>query len=173
MTASRRATAGFSLVELLIVGGVIFVLVNGVTLVLAQSGKQVWERAESGVTTVSDAQRALDRITEDLQNARQANLSCQTAVSATCITPPCLVFDLADGSGRVTYQLSVIGQVLRTLDQGQPQVVGSGLTDFTPTCLPNSLVKLDVTAEATARTGTQQYTLATRPMTSTVFVQNP
>ena len=173
--AARRhaVSEGFSLVELMVVGTVVFLLLGGVTLVLAQSGKQVWQQAESQIVTVSDAQRALDRMSEDLRNGRQANLACQTAAAGACITPPCLAFDLADGGGRLTYQLSVIGQLLRTVNTGQPQVVASGLSRFTPSCRLNGLVQLEVTAEVTYQQGETTYTLARRPMTSNVFVQNP
>jgi hypothetical protein len=146
---------------------------GGMSLVLAQSGKDVWQRSESEIVTISDAQRALDRMGEDLRAARQANMTCATAAGGVCITAPCLQFDLADGSGRITYQLSVIGQLLRTVDDGNPAVVASGLTDFTPSCQLNGLVKLEVTAEASQVHAGATHTYSTRPMTSNVFVQNP
>lgn len=175
MTArGLMSNKGFSFVELLIVGSIVFVLMGGVSLVLAQTGKNVWERAGSEIVTVADAQRALDRMTEDLRNGRQTNLSCPTAAAGDCTSPPCLVFDLADGSDTLTYQLNGFEQITRTFEStGSPVVVAGGITDFTPTCQINSLVRLEVTAEATASDGRSAETLSTRPLVSNVFVQNP
>jgi hypothetical protein len=163
---------GFTIVELLIVGGVVFILLGGMTLVLSESGRRLWIQSDAEIVTLSDAQRALMRINEDLRNARQANLSCTTAATATCTTPPCLEFDPAGGGGRLTYQRTAGGLLTRSVG-GATQTVGSGLSGFLPTCQANGLVKLLVAAQVTGTDGGVPYIVSNRVLLSQVHVQNP
>ena len=55
-----RRTTGFTFIELLMVGSVVFVLLGGIMLVLSEVGAQVWNRTEVQQVSLDDAQRALD-----------------------------------------------------------------------------------------------------------------
>src|SRR6185295_4422718 len=112
------------------------------------------------------------RVEEDLRGARQANLACTAAVSASCLTPPCLQFDPVGGGARVTYQRTAAGRLTRTPEAGAAQVVASGLSEFLPICQPNGLVKLRVTAQLSDVSSGTPYVLSRRAMQSQAHVQN-
>ena len=147
------------MVELLIVASVVFVLIGGITLTLSQAGKQVWVRTDGAFVSLSDAQRALDRVSEDLRQASQANLVCAAGQ---------LDFDLIGGD-HITYALNTNTGLLTRTDAAAPKVVADGIATFTPSCQSGSgLVRLHVLAQKTTPSGTWN-----QPLDSQVFVQNP
>jgi hypothetical protein len=148
------------MVELLVVGIVVLALLSGMALVLAESGKLVWVRADGQITTITDAQRALDRVSEDLRRGKQANLTCVNNQ---------LAFDLADGSGRVTYARTQAGTLTRAVGVATASAVAGGLVNFSVPSCAGGLVKLEVTAQMNLPGGgTSAQTLA-----SQVWVQSP
>ena len=147
------------MVELLIVASVVFVLVSGITLTLSQAGQQVWVRMDGALVSLSDAQRALDRVSEDLRQASQANLVCAAGQ---------LDFDLI-GGGHITYILDANTKRLTRDDATLAKVVADGIASFTPTCQAGSgLVRLHLLAQRTTPAGSWN-----QPLDSQVFVQNP
>ena len=157
--ARPAGASGFTLVELLMVGTIAFVLVAGLTLVFARLGGQVWSRTEGSLTSLSDAQRALDRVSEDLRKASQANLVC---------APGQLDFDLPDGGPHITYTLDAdTGHLMRD-DAITPKVVASGIVSFVPTCQAGGLVQLHLMAQSPTSFGA-----LSQPLDSQIWVQNP
>ena len=158
-----RRTAGFTFLELLIVGSVVFVLMGGIMLAFSRVGAQVWNRTEVRQVSLSDAQRALDRMSEDLRQASQTGLAC--AVDTLTLTPA------VGGGGQIQYSRAANGQLSR-LQGGVTVVVGSGLTAFTPTCSAAGnagLTRLALTAQATGPKGL----VSAQTLSTHVWVQSP
>jgi len=146
---------GLTFTEVLF-AGFIFVLIAGVSLALVQSGDQVWRRIEARLATLTQAQIALDRVSEGLRSARQDGLTC---------SPTTLTFTPTSGPEPVTYQLN--GTDLVRDVGGIPQVIAAGVQAFTPTCAPGGpVVQLRLMVQANVWQD---------PMTlnAQVWVQNP
>ena len=156
---SHRAAGGFTFVELLIVGLIVVVVVGGMCLALTTSGVRVWALSDSKVTAVGEAQRALDRIAQDLHQAKQANLTCAGGQ---------LSFDPVDNSGRVTYSLNGTARTLVRQQGTTSQIMGAQLSNFQiPTCA-GGLVRLLLTTQVTTAYGSVPKTFM-----SQVWVQSP
>ena len=172
-TNTRRTeacgSAGFTLVELIIVGSVVFILVGGISMVLAETGRQVWNRTDSRIVSLQGAQRALDRMSEDLREASRS-----TVVAGANCAADRLGFTIdRDGSGpiapvAVLYTRAGDGTLSRDQD-GAAQVVAARLTGFTPTCGANGLIRLEVTAQYARLDGI----VSTDTLSSQVWVQSP
>ena len=149
------------MVEMLIVGLIVALVVGGMTTALANSGSQIWLRTDVAMSSLSSAQRALDRISEDLhRRATQASLACSTDQ---------ITFDPVGGGGPVAYVRTALGDLIRA-EGALNDVMTTGLDAFAPACAAGSpLVRLLVTARVTAMSGIS----AQRQMQSQVWVQNP
>ncbi len=152
---------GFTLVELLM-AAVILCLIGGMVFVIAQTGNQLWGSTDRRLASLTDAQRVLDRLTEDLRRAKRASLVAPCAAPLTFST-------VADQV--ITYNLEGDTLVRQEQTGAQPttsRVIGVGLSTFSVSCDPNGLVRLALTIQA------QRFTDASRQtLTSQVFVQNP
>jgi hypothetical protein len=146
------------MVEILIVGAVTALVVAGLLAGVTDSGNRLWVRTDSQVATLTAAQRAMDRLSEDLGRARQAGLACGQDL---------LAFDPVGGGARVTYTRDPAGNLVRTPAGGAAQVVGAQLDRFLPICQAG-LVRLELVARVLSRYGP-----ATQTLHSQVWVQNP
>ena len=164
---SRGGRAGFTLVEISVVAVIVALVFGGTMFVVAQSGKQVWERTDARMATLNQVQIAVNRVSDDLHNASQANLACVAGATATCTTPPCLEFTPAGALPRVTYQRTGAGNLTRT-QNGATQTVAANLVTFLPSCGGGGLVRLHVSAQMA---GTSGYPM--QSIDSQVWAQSP
>lgn len=158
---------GFTLVELLVVGVVVFGLIGGITLVLAQSGNRIWGRTEAELTNMTNARTALSRIGQDVRLASQA---CFAVCGADALSLARKSDDVCDEATRVTFTRDAGTRQLRRTPAGQAaQVMAGGLTGFAPICQPNGLIRIQVTVDGPAgRSQAAPYALE-----SQIFAQNP
>ena len=155
---------GMSLVEVLAVS-LIVALVGGVTLVLIQTGRRVWGSTEMKVTSLTQAQIALNRLTEDLRQACRATLSCAAGQVVFKRAPTC---DAADP--QITYAYNQAERTLtRQIDANPAATVASAVETFAPVCLPDGTVRVTLTAQTT------MMDIPTVPqwLESKVLVRNP
>ena len=153
---------GMTFVELLIVGLIVALVINGMAFALATSGKNVWLRTDSRMTSLSAAQRALNRLSEDLHRASQATLNCSTANTVT--------FTPVGAADPVTYTLNSANNTLTRTDTLGTQVVAGYIRAFAPACQPNNpLVQLQLTA----RVPMVQNTFLDQPLATQVRVVSP
>lgn len=152
-----RNCRGMTLTELLFTG-LIFALIGGVAFAFTQAGDQLWLRTDARLANLTEAQRAVNLLTEDLRQARQAGLTCGPG-SKVAFTP-------VAGGDAVTYQLSG-SQLLKQVGTNPPRVIASGLTAFTPSCsLSGGVVQLRLAAQVNGGDGSAT-------LHSQVWVQNP
>ena len=153
---TRHPSSGFTLTEVM-VASLLSLLLGWVMLVLSFAGNQMRVRMDAQLTTLTEAQRALNRVSEDLRQARQSGLACGPGST--------LAFTSVIGPA-VTYQLNGNTLVKRE-GGGGPQVIASGVTAFTPTCAAGGqAVQVSLTARAN-----QWYAPLT--LSSQVWVRNP
>lgn len=145
--AKRR---GFTIVELLIVTGVLG-LIGLMLMTLSVTGPRVAAQSSALLGSITDAQRALDRLREDLKRASAATLNCAPTA------PDELVF--SQESAVIAYNHD--GSLLRR----NGAVVASGITAFQPACFPDGRVTLEVEVRVNNN--------MTRTLTSQVWVRNP
>jgi hypothetical protein len=158
-TPERKAPGGFTLVEMLVVGLVTVSVLGGMVLALADSGKRMWTMTDTRVATLTAAQIALDRLTEDLRVAHQANLGCGSDQ---------LAFNPVGGGLRTTYSRDPVTRLLtRAQGGGNPQIIAADIEAFSPTCQAG-LVKLQLTARVNSPQGP-----STQTLNSQVWIQNP
>jgi len=152
---------GFTAVELLIVSGIAFGLWGGLALMTTDAGSRVWSRTDSQMATMSAAQRALNRLTEDL---RAASL----AAPVTCL-PGDITFTRSSDGAAMRYQFNAATGNLTRTEGGVPRVVAGNLTALTfPTCA-NGLVRIALTT----RVAPANRTPATYTLDSQVRIRNP
>jgi len=159
--AKKRGVPAFTLVEVM-VASVIASMVGGAALLLAQTGRQVWGLTDARLASLTDAQRAIDRVSEDLRNACQATLASAEAQLAFRQAPDC-----EDEDPTITYRYAA-GRLTRQVDEEAPVTVASGLSAFSAAHLGNGLVRLRVTAQSNTQAGN-----ATQTVETGVWVQNP
>lgn len=165
---TRHGEAGFTFVETLFVGVVVFVLLSGVTLVFMDTGARVWATTETQLVTLESAKRALHRLSAELREASRTNLSCNVGGVDVAFDP---IPAQAEGVAppRVSYWRDTNTGSLMRQDQGaDPTVAVAGLTDFTVTCPAAELVRLEVTARFAT-----PHRAATQTLTSYVRLLNP
>ena len=153
-----RGSGGFTFVELLIVGLIVVLVVNGMAWALVSTGQNIWRRTDSEMTLLAAVQRALDRVSEDLYQASQATVTCPAGQ---------LTFVPAAGGTAITYSISG-GNLVRT-QNGTTQPMAGEITAFTPSCQANGLVRLELTAQVAMNSTTN----ITQVLSSQVRVQNP
>ena len=168
-TPPFRNRAGFTMVELLIVSGIAFSLWGGLALMTTDAGNRVWSRADTQMTTMSSAQLALNRLTEDL---RAASL----AAPVTCLPGDISFSQDPDGPGGAPpvpfrYQLNQATRTLTRTRAGVSQVMAGNLSalTFPPPGCTNGLVQVALTA----RVAPANRTPATYTLNSSVRIRNP
>ena len=147
---------GMTFVEVMVVAAMV-PLVIGASMVLAQQSQQAWTLTTRRLSTITDAQRALDRMVNELRMGSASSLICdddsiQVELNAQVIQ----------------YTLNAQNVLTRAVDGGTPLPVAGDLLAFSPTCRSDGLVDLRVTARVATTTGESMQTLD-----SWVFVQNP
>ena len=136
------------------------VLVNGVALLLTDTGQQMVARHDSQMTALTSAQMALDRLSQDLRQARQANIGC----SATQLS-----FDPVGGGQRITYDRDAATGTHTRTQGAASQTSATGISSLTFNCQTPGLIKVQLTASVTTpRGGT-----GTQVLTSQLQVPNP
>lgn len=153
-------SAGFTIMEILIAGTVVFVLLGGVMLVLANVSRQIWTRTEPRLVALTDAQRALDRVSEDLRQACLSTVSCPAGQLVFRRSPP------ACPGPPITYSLAGTN-LTRQVGTAAPVTIATGMTGFAPACA-SRLVNLSLTAQVTTPQGQ-----ATQTFNSNVWVRSP
>ena len=133
----RWGCAGFTLVEML-VATVVFALIGVGLMVMTTSGDRARVLTDTRLETLNIAQRAMNRLKEDLRAASQASVNntppnqCQTdALSFLHAMPP--------PQDRITYTRDATGTLTRTHTPGDgtpatPLTITTGLVALTPTC---------------------------------------
>ena len=162
-TPPVRQRAGFTYVEVL-VAATIMSLVAGVSMVLTESGRRMWLVTDAKLTSLQSGQIALNRLAEDLREASQTGLNC---------TASQLDFNLANPIIPVSYTLDLATKTLLRTVGGTPQAVAGGILGFTPTCMPNGLVRLDITAQTQAPQSQTPQPIRSRTMQYQIVVPNP
>ena len=150
-----RNRRGLMLTDLLFTG-LIFALISGGVFALTQAGDQLWLRMDARLASLTEAQRAVNLLAEDLRQARQNGLTCGPG-STVAFTP-------VAGGQSVTYQLSG-NQLVRQVGTNPPRVITTGLVAFAPTC-SGSVVRLSLTTQVSPWHGPIS-------LSSQVWVQNP
>lgn len=149
---------GFSFVEILMVG-VVLSLIIGAILTMASTSEQMWVRTDNQTEAMNITQRALDRLSQDLQSAALASLAICQADSIS--------FSQSGTGIPIAYNRTAANTLERTFNNGQPQVVAAGVTAFLPRC-QGELVNLSFTSNVTSTRGTFQQTLQAQ-----VRIHNP
>ncbi len=152
---------GLTLVELLATIPLILIVVLAIG-VLERTGRQFWVRTDSQMTLLTQSQRALDHLHEDLRQASRSCLACPgsdlwlaQADNGTCKTET-----------RIHYQRAN-DQLLRIPEGQAAELITPGATAFATTCT-NGLVEVSLTLQADARSGATIYRNESK-----IFVQNP
>ncbi|MEK7878371.1 MAG: prepilin-type N-terminal cleavage/methylation domain-containing protein [candidate division NC10 bacterium] len=169
-----RVRCGYTLVELLMVVVIMFVAVGGLVLVLNEAGRNTWLTTQAQGDSQTEAQRVIDRISEDVRNASRAQVRCAAAAPQLQIgldgAPTEIEYTFAGGGGTGTLGRSVgVGGASITL--------ASRLMVFT--CSPiganpaGGFLTIQVTSRGVARitaAGARNYDQA---LTASVFIQLP
>ena len=161
-------TRGVTLVEVLMVTVIVLGLVGALLFVIGNAGQKAWTGTEALLVNLTQAQAALDRMSDEVRGACASSPTVPWICGANQLQftrPP-----TCDQS--VTYSLA--GNTLtRQVDPEEaPTDLTGGLNEFRATCTtdgsPVHLVDLQVTAEATSGTYMRPQTLQ-----SQVWVANP
>ena len=67
--------AGFTMVELLMVT-VVMTLIGGAVIVMSQTSLRVWAQTTNQLASITNGQRAMDRVLTDLRAASSASVNC-------------------------------------------------------------------------------------------------
>jgi len=155
--ANRR---GLTFVEVLLVT-LIVGMVGGILLMVATSGQSAWLMTDAQLLTLTETQRALDRVSEDLRQACQSTVSCPAGAGQLVFkqSPAC-----ADPA--ITYSLSGTN-LTRQVGTAVPVTIATGVTGFAVPACAGGLVNLSLTAQATTPNGRT----LTQTISSQVWVQ--
>ena len=138
------------MVEIIVVAAVLGLI--GLTLLaLSVTGPRVATQSTALFGSITDAQRVLDRLREDLRSASAATLNCAPAAPNE--------LEFSQGSTLIAYNYD--GS--RLWRNGA--MVASGITRFQPACFAGGRVALDVAVRVR--------TNVSRTLTSQVWVRNP
>ncbi len=162
---------GFTLTELLIVVVPLLIAFGGMALVLEQSGRNAWLLADAQLDSETDAQRVVDRISEDLRAMPASTVQCTASTQLR----------MGTGPSPITYQFTAIGTgsyagtgtLTRTVGTGMSatqQTISPRLTLFSCTPLDANRV---VTLQVTSRGRTVQGRTVDRTLATRVWVQIP
>ena len=167
---------GFTFVELLIVGLIVVFVVMGVAWALASSGRLIWVRADAQMASLAAAQRALDRMREDLGRATQGY--GVAANQPSCAGEQITFKQDTNWDGKIDGLDNTIiyrrdaaaNRLVRTINGGVPQTMAAQISAFTPTCGANGLIRMQLTAQVRMMSATASLT---QPLTAQVRIQNP
>ncbi len=165
----RKGRQGMSLVELIAASSIALLVCGGV-LALTQTGGQMYSRADAKLASATEAQRAIDRISEDLRRARGSGLTCQADVLQ--MTPanlaPVIRYERVTAlTSKPTDPLWRLNNLLRS-QGGTDVLLTSGITAFQSSCPSQRLVTVGLTAQVGNLGPSSVQTLVSR-----VEVQNP
>lgn len=140
--------AGFTVVELMIVGIVMFSLIGGMSFALIQSGNQAWGRTEAQMASVGEAMRIISLVNQDVNTGGQASLVCTAgangSVEFTQLRPP----PLPPLTIRYERDAMTPDRLVRLdVNAGTTTVVASGITEFNPLSCTNGVVRLQLTTQ--------------------------
>ena len=156
---------GMTLIELMVAGGVVFVVLCGLTYSIATTGDNVWARTDTLLAAMTPAQQAINRITEDLHAATLAQ-------PVTCAAGDLQFTRKVAGADRaIRYQLdAATGMLSRTEGLNPAQVVAANISALTfPTCNVNGVVQLSLTARVVPRRGP----VVIQTLASQVLIRHP
>lgn len=154
---------GLTAVELLIVSGIAFGLWGGLAFMTTDAGNRIWSRTDSQMATMSSAQRALNRLTEDLRAA-----SASLPAPPTCLPGDITFYRSSDGAA-MRYQLNAAtGNLTRTAGATSGVVAGNVSAMTFPTCA-NGLVRVTLTTQVVS----PRWPTATYTLDSQVRIRNP
>ena len=146
---------GMTFIEVMVVAAMV-PLVIGASMVLAQQSQQAWTLTTRRLSSITDAQRALDRMVNELRMGSASSLACDD---------DSITVELNDVP--VQYSLNAQNVLTRTVGGVTTDIAGDILA-FSPTCRGDGLADLRVTARVVAGSGVSMQTLD-----SWVFLQNP
>ena len=163
MSTTLQTQRGLITITELFITAVILTLLAGVLLVMGSAGQQVLMTSDAKLDSQSDAQRVINRISEDLRNTTITSLATAGHCAPAAVSPtPMFILDPIDPDGplgplaapaQVRYVFTppagqnTTGRLERT-QGGVTTVVSSRITAFTPTCTPaTGMVRLQVTAQ--------------------------
>jgi hypothetical protein len=176
---------GLTLVEVMIVS-LLLVLVGGASVIMMSSSHTAWTTTDLRLELMTNSQRALDRLSEDLRQASANPIAAfsLTAPGANCAANTLQFISLKPGetNNMISYTLGG-NQLTRssTPTEGPPfytlngdattHVVGAGLASFTPACSATAVgvVTLTLLAQPT----TPDSRVPPQTIVSQVWVQNP
>ena len=149
-TVLDQQRSGFTMVEILVVAAILGLI--GLTLMaLSITGPRMATQSDALLGSITDAQRVLDRLREDLNGASAATLNCAPDA------PNELEFSQANTLVAYNYDGS---QLLRN-----GAVVAAGVTKFQPACFADGRVTLELAVRFRGN--------VSRTLTSQVWVRNP
>jgi hypothetical protein len=153
--------AGFTAVELLITGGIAFGLVGGMMLMTTDAGSRVFTRTDAQATTMSAAQRVLNRLREDLHAA-------SLAAGATCLPGDLRMTRASDGAV-IRYQLDAATETIRRTVGAATSVISGNVSAMTFPACANGVVRVALTT----RVVPGRWQTATHTVESQMRIQNP
>lgn len=168
---------GYTLTELLVVVVIVFVAVGGLLLVLNEAGRNTWLTTQAQVDSQTEAQRVLDRISEDVRNVSRAQVTCAAAA-------PQLQIGVDGAANEIEYTFAGgggTGTLGRSVGVGGTSItLASRLLDAPAgfSCSPigvqtGGVLRVQVTSRGVARitaAGARNYDQA---LTASVFIQLP
>ncbi len=146
--------AGFTLVEAMM-ATVVLVLIGGMTFAMAQTSPRVWSQTSQRLSSITDGQRVLDRVSEDIRYASAATLNCAPAA------PNELTFTSKRGGVDAAVAYNQQGSDL--LKNGQ--AMARGVTAFRALDCTGGRVVLQLTVRVDAA--------SSRTLTSQVWARQP
>ncbi len=176
---------GLTLVEIMIVS-LLMVIVGGAIMLMMSSSQAAWMTTDVRLELMTNSQRALDRISEDLRQASANPIAAFSLITtgANCAANTLQFISLKPGETNnvIGYTLAG-GQLTRasTPTNGPPtytptgatptQVVGAGLASFTPACSATAVGVVDLTL--IAQPPTPDSRIPPQTIVSKIWVQNP
>jgi Tfp pilus assembly protein PilE len=159
---------GFTFVEILI-SAVVMTFLGGVAVVMAQASGQLWNRTDVRMTAISDTQRVMNHLVEDLTRASRTDIVCTPGADGNPLDDQISFFLAPRASGiDVSYSVNGARELVRA--QGVSAVtVAPNMTAFVPTCSAGGLIDLMVATQASTELGGD----VTQQVQSRVFVKSP
>lgn len=160
-----RAQGGWSVVELITVLVIVLVVVAGMAAALTGTGLRIWGLSDAQLTSASNAQRALDRMSADLRRAQRASVRCPAATA--------LEFSYVGSPAVMTYLRNAQSELVLS-DGVTPRVQARNITSFRVECVDAEgaeaeRVRVILTARATGLGGVS----ALQALMAEIRVQNP
>ena len=149
-----RRVQGLTFVETLIVT-VVLALIGGMAMIMSQTGPRVWTQTSTRLASITNGQRALDRVIGDLRGASSPTVNCAPGA------PDELTFTQLVNGNPVAVAYDLNGTTL--FKNGQ--AVAGDLSAFRCTRFADGHVQIEVGVRVDAST--------VRTLTSQVWVRQP